>query len=123
MTHLPFDYEVHQEEDVVASRSLLKIYVVSILVGALGVFFAGVILAASTGALQPSLAGPKGQQRAFAQLSHVEQTPLRDSERGIDLRRAQLRDLASWGWVDRKAGVAKIPIDEAIDVVVEESSR
>lgn len=123
MTHLPFDYEVHQEEDVVASRSLLKIYVVSILVGALGVFFAGVILAASTGALQPSLAGPKGPQRASAQLSHVEQTPIRDSERGIDLRRAQLRDLAGWGWVDRKAGIAQIPIDEAIDVVVEESSR
>lgn len=123
MTHLPFDYEVHQEEDVVASRSLLKIYVVSILVGALGVFFAGVILAASTGALQPSLAGPKGPQPALAQLSHVEQTPIRDSERGIDLRRAQLRELASWGWVDRKAGIAQIPIDEAMDVVVEESSR
>lgn len=123
MSHLPFDYEVHQEEDVVASRSLVKIYVVSVLVAAVSIFFAGLIVAASTGALQPSFAGPSGPQASHPELSHIEQTPIRDSERGIDLRRAQLRDLESWSWVDRKAEIAKIPIDEAIDVVVREGAR
>lgn len=118
MTQLPFDYEPHQEEDVVASRSLLKVYFGGILIGAIGVFFAGVVLAASTGALQPSFAGASGPRPSKPQLSHIEQTPIWDAERGLDLRRAQLRELQSWGWVDRNAGIAKIPIDQAIDIVV-----
>lgn len=120
---LPFDFEVHQEEDLVATRRILKVAIVSVVVGAVGVFFAGVIVAAGTGTLQPSFAGPRGPQPAAPQLSHVEQTPIRDTRRGIDLRNAQLRELDGWGWVDRKGGVAKIPIDQAMDIVVKEASR
>ena len=39
-----------------------------------------------------------------------------------DLRERQRRELESWGWVDRKAGIAKIPIDRAIDIVAKEGS-
>jgi len=38
-----------------------------------------------------------------------------------DLRDAQRRELAGWGWVDRDAGIARIPIDRAMDLVVKES--
>ncbi len=120
---LPFDFEVHQEEDLVATRRLLKVAVVSLLVGALAVFFGGLVVACSTGALQPSFAGPRGPRASSPQMSRVEQTPIRDTRRGIDLRNEQLRDLESWGWVDREKGVAKIPIEQAMDVVVREASR
>jgi hypothetical protein len=38
-----------------------------------------------------------------------------------DLRDAQRRELAGWGWGDRDAGIARIPIDRAMDLVVKES--
>ena len=114
------DFEVRQEDDVVASRSVVKVTVVGLLTGALGVLCAGVILVASTGSLKPSLAGPKGQQPAESQISQVEQTPIGDARRGLDLREAQERELERWGWVDRQAGRATIPIETAIDVLVEE---
>jgi len=36
-----------------------------------------------------------------------------------DLRSDEDRALSSYGWVDRKAGVVRIPIDRAIDLVAE----
>ena len=36
-----------------------------------------------------------------------------------DLRRDEDATLSSYGWVDRKAGVVRIPIDRAIDLVAE----
>jgi hypothetical protein len=36
-----------------------------------------------------------------------------------DLRRTENAALSSYGWVDRKAGVVRIPIDRAIDLVAE----
>ncbi len=123
MTAHPVDFQVRQEEDAVASRTLLRIYVVAILVGALGVFFGGVILAAATGTLRPSFAGPSGSRPSGPELSHIEQSPIWQSRRGVDLREAQRRELERWGWVDRRAGVAKIPIDQAIDIVVDQEAR
>jgi|KBSSwiStaDraftv2_1062776.scaffolds.fasta_scaffold05247_8 hypothetical protein len=37
----------------------------------------------------------------------------------IALRAAEDEQLSTYGWVDRKAGVARIPIDRAIELVVE----
>jgi hypothetical protein len=117
------DFEVRQEADEVSSRKLLGVGIASILIGALGVFFAGVILVATVGTLQPSEAGPQGPRPAPRTLSHIEQTPIWQSQVGLDLRDAQRRDLESWGWVDRRAGVAKIPIERAMDIVAKEASR
>jgi hypothetical protein len=122
-TKLSLDFEVHQEEDLVASRRVLTVGVLAVVIGAVGVFFAGLIVACDTGALQPSFAGPHGPRAARPQISHVEQTPIRDAERGVDLRNAQRRKLETWGWVDRDSGVATIPIETAIDIIVRETSR
>lgn len=120
---LPFDFEVHQEEDLVATRSVLKIGIVAVVIGAVGVFFAGLVVACGAGALKPSFAGPQGPRASHPEMSHIEQTPIRDTQRGIDLRTAQRRELEGWGWVDRDAGLAKIPIEQAMDIVVREASR
>jgi hypothetical protein len=117
------DFAVRQEADEVSSRELLVVGISSILIGALGVFFAGVILVASVGTLQPSAAGPQGPRPAPRTLSRIEQTPIWQSKVGLDLREAQRRELESWGWVDRSAGVATIPIDRAMDIVAKEASR
>jgi hypothetical protein len=120
---LPLDFEVVQEEDRVDSRRLLRVGLASIVIGAIGVFFAGLIVAATAGSLRPSFAGPYGPRPAPVELSRIEQTPVGTAQRGIDLRDEQRRELETWGWVDRKAGIAKIPIERAMDVVAGEESR
>jgi hypothetical protein len=41
----------------------------------------------------------------------------------VAMRQADRAALSSYGWVDRKQGIARIPIDRAIDQLVEESQR
>jgi hypothetical protein len=56
---------------------------------------------------------------ARAQVGIVEQSLIDATERGITLRDAQTRELDRFGWVDEARGVATIPIDRAMQIVVE----
>jgi hypothetical protein len=116
-------FVVQQEEDAVRARPILAAAVASVVIGAIGVFFSAIILARVAGALQPNAAGRNGPAPGVRTIAHLEQTPLRDTRFGIDLRSSQRRELDRWGWVDRGRGVATIPIDRAIDVVVAEEAR
>jgi hypothetical protein len=117
------DFDVRQEEDRVHSPSLIRVAVVSLVVGAVGVLVAGLVLHATTGALRLDLAGREGPRAVPRSIAHVEQTPIWTARVGLDLREAQRRELGTWGWTDRSAGVARIPIDRAIDIVAKEGSR
>jgi len=70
-------------------------------------------------ALRRSFAGASGPRPAPRELSNVEQTPIWGSPLGEDLRARQRRELDEWGWVDRRAGIANIPIDRAMDLLVQ----
>jgi hypothetical protein len=48
-----------------------------------------------------------------------EQTPIATTERGITRKLEQQKQLAHYGWVDRDAGVARIPIERAMDLRAE----
>jgi hypothetical protein len=111
-------FQPRQEEDLVPSRRLVRIGVVSLVVGALGVVAATALLLVCIGSVAPDMAAGKGPGPAPRTIAHVEQTPIWQTRAGEDLRAEQRRRLASWGWVDRDAGVARIPIDRAMDVVV-----
>jgi hypothetical protein len=115
------DFEVRQEPDEVRARVLVSVGVASIVIGAAGVFFGGLLVSVVVGSLRPDYAPPGGPRAAPRELSGIEQTPIWQTKAGEDLREAQQRDLERFGWVDRKAGIANIPIDRAMDLVVEES--
>jgi hypothetical protein len=117
----PHDFEVHQELDEVRTRALVAIGIASIVVGTIGVFFAGVIVSLVVGSLRPDQAPRGGPAAVPRTLSGIEQTPIWQTSAGEDLRDRQRRELERWSWVDRNAGVANIPIDRAMDLVVEES--
>ena len=87
-------FRVLQEEDDVDSGAVVRIASTSILIGGLGVAFAAWLLFEVAGTLRPNLAGARGPRLAPSQISRVEQTPIRTSRRGIDLRDAQRRELA-----------------------------
>jgi hypothetical protein len=118
------DFDVRQEDDTVATHRLLRVSGASVVIGAVGVFFAAVLLVGSTGSLRPSFAGPPGRARIVPRaISRIEQTPIWVAQPGIDLRDSQRRELESWGWVDRGAGIAHIPIQRAMDIVAKEAPR
>jgi hypothetical protein len=117
------EFRVRQEEDAIAARPVAMTAALSVIIGSAGVFFAGFLLTTATGALRPDVGGKTGKRAGGRTISQVEQAPIEVWRPGIDLRDRQRRELESWGWVDRDAGIAKIPIDRAIDLVVSGSVR
>ena len=113
------DFQVRQEEDVVQASRLVRVGASSLVAGALGVLLAAWLLGRGAGAVRPSFAAGGRPAPAPSELSGVEQTPIWDTRRGENLREAQRRQLGRWGWVDRDAGVATIPIERAMDLVVQ----
>jgi hypothetical protein len=85
-----------------------------------GAVFVAICLCVTFALLQVFTVGavPPPAPSRQAEIGPVEQTPIRETERGLDLVREQRRSLDRWGWVDRSRGVAQIPIDRAIDLVV-----
>lgn len=106
------DVEVRQAPDELAQRKIAAVTVASIVVMA-------VALAVAWGLLerwgQEARRGPP--PAAPRTIGILEQTLILDTARGIELREEQSRSLARWGWVDRDAGIARIPIEIAIDVL------
>lgn len=117
------EFVVRQEDDRISAPSLVATGIVGIVVGAFAVFVAGVLLVVGVGALRPTAAGAGGPKAAPPEIANVEQTPVLDTRRGLDLRARQARELETWGWIDRDAGIAKVPIEQAIDMIVSEGAR
>jgi len=115
------EFAVHQEDDLVAGRKLAIIGAGSVVVGAVGVIVAALLVYRDTGALRPSAAGLRGPLPAPTAISRVEQTPIWQTRAGLDTKAAQQAELNHLKWLDREAGIAQIPIDDAIDIVVQVS--
>ena len=115
------EFTVHQEADVVPSRRLIRIVVGSILVGGIGVAAAAVLLVIGVGSVSPSFAGAGGPKAAPAKIGGLEQTPITTTHAAADATELGRRHLDEWGWVDRDAGTARIPVERAMSVVVEQS--
>lgn len=106
-------FEVHQEADVIEARRLARVTLFAIAVGALGVLFSALLLETNTGGIRQN----GGNQPAASSIAHVQQTPILGFGEGQALRASQREALARYGWVDRDAGVAAIPIERAMDLV------
>jgi hypothetical protein len=103
------------EEDRIASGR-----VVAVGIGALVVFLlASAVTVAYLRVRQgehPPLPVPPEIGRS--KIGMVEQQPFATAFRGERDRAARLERLRSYGWVDRGAGVAHVPIDRAMDLVL-----
>jgi hypothetical protein len=117
-------FEVHQEEDVVADRKLAWIGIVVLIVSVVSVGIAALLMGTDQARL-----GGRPAERVKAEgyvapptLGLIEQTLIEHEARGTDQRRLEEERLHRYGWVDRPHGVAHIPIDEAMDLVVAESA-
>lgn len=110
------DFTPRQEQDVLPRRRILAIAGASIAITLVSLFVARALLGGGsrTGANEPA--------GAPQTIGTVEQTLVNASRRGLDLRAAQEKELQRYGWVDRDAGIATIPIDRAMDLVANEEA-
>jgi len=109
-------WNIEQEPDRVATRRLLWISGLALVVA-----LAGVLAAAQmrnhSGARQTGQApGSTAEMRP----SPLEQGLLEHVERGLALRSEQKKRLEHYGWVDRRAGVVRIPIERALELRLQE---
>ncbi|HVJ89881.1 MAG TPA: hypothetical protein VM580_08755 [Labilithrix sp.] len=105
--------EVRQAPDELASRRITMVTIASIVITALALVLAWVLLARWGQA--PRRGTPPVAPRTIGIL---EQSLIGVTARGESLREEQAASLTRWGWVDRDAGIARIPIDNAIDALV-----
>lgn len=104
-------FDVRQERDRVDRRAVGRIGAGGVVVLLLSLAAAALLLAHTPRerAAAPALAPPR---------STVERPLVLATKRGLDQREAQRRALETWGWVDRDAGVARISIERAMELVV-----
>lgn len=104
--------EVRQEPDRIERRSIVTVAVTSMVIGAIALVVAEVLLERWGEAPKhpPPLAAPRT-------IGTLEQSLILDTQRGVELRRQQRTSLHRWEWTDRDAGIARIPIDEAIELI------
>jgi hypothetical protein len=106
------ELEVRQAPDVLDRRSLMAVTVGSVIITGVALVVAWLLLDAW--GQKPRTTPPPVAPRTIGTL---EQTLVLDTKRGLALRAEQEASLGKWEWVDRDAGVARIPIAEAIDVL------
>ena len=109
-------FPVQQERDVVRAGRLVAIAALTVLVGALGVLAARLLSPRAQGQAPPRTASGPAFQAGTPERSLIER-----SERGLALQAEQRAKLGHYGWVNRDAGLARIPIERAIDLTVEQS--
>ncbi len=73
--------------------------------------------------LQPLGPDPMPVQIGQNEIGIVDQPPFDVSRAVQQYRDDRAERLTSWGWIDRKAGVIHMPIDRAMDLVVQEHRK
>jgi hypothetical protein len=107
-----------QEEDRVEVSKLVVVGVVALVVFTAGVFWSWAILRAR----RPDLRGPGSTAGATqigrSEIGIVDQVPFESRSAPEVGRAAAQRKLHGYGWVDRRRGIIRVPIEQAIDHMV-----
>jgi hypothetical protein len=108
------DHGVRSEEDHVPALRLALVGAAALLVFFVGSWITVGYFGARMQARGPITIPP---EIGLSKINLVEQQPFAQAVRGERSKARQLQRLGSYGWVDRKAGVAHIPIEEAMRLV------
>jgi len=111
---------VRQERDRLAGRTLVATAVASIVAFGVAVAMSGWLLGAERRPVTTRAAAPSA---APTTIGTVEQGLILGPPRGLDLDRDQRATLDRWAWVDRDAGIARIPIERAMDLVAADAGQ
>lgn len=114
------DFDVAQESDTVSERKVRRVGIGAAVIGALSLLIAAWLLLAEVGSLRAGGDNVR-QEPSRIHIGQVKQTYVLGPAWGLELERREQKALREYKWVDKQQGVAQIPIDRAIHVVVERS--
>ncbi len=111
------------EPENVALGKVISVGVISLLVFAIGSVWALRMRTATIAAMNPH--GPIALPANFGaeEQGIVDQIPFELNHWVKDDRAASAKQLGSYGWVDRKAGTIRIPIERAMELQVAEQKK
>lgn len=109
--------KIPQEEEGLPLGKVVAVGVSALLVFAVATFWAARILLANTGSLRQG--GPPAPQIGRSEIGIVDQLLFDGLEGPAQINAAKTRWLRSYGWVDRERGVIHIPIERAMELVLE----
>ena len=111
-----------QAEEGIRWFGVIGIGVAALLVFTIGTFIVWRYLDVRQKMLQPG--GPAVVPRlGQAEVGIVDQLPF-DVTRAVQVyRNDRIERLSSWGWMDRKQGTIHMPIDRAMDLVVQQQEK
>jgi hypothetical protein len=104
------------EEDRISTGSVLFVGIGSLVVFFLASFAATGYLKVKVGE-RPVV--PLPAEVGQSKIGLVEQQMFGLADRGERERTAKLRQLRSWGWIDRDRGIVHMPIERAMELTVE----
>ena len=111
---------IEQEEDLLAGRAITAITVLLIILVIASSAAVGRLLASREHLLRPSGVFPERELPRPTEHSDVEQEPFGATTPASRQRAREAEVLTAFGWTDRARGIARIPIERAIDLYVAE---
>ena len=119
----------HDTADVVQAQQhmswpwIIGVGVASMLIFAVATVWSTHILNVTQAEMQPDGPPPLPKQVDQYEVGIVNQRVFALDQRAAQKRLQQMERLRSYGWVDREAGVAHIPIDEAMKMFLAEQQK
>jgi hypothetical protein len=120
--------DVRQEDDKLSWRKALLVTLSLIGITLLLVLWAGTILRRTVAELRPPRQYPERELGPRREVSGLQERLFMQGDvgelgAGQALNRKKQAELSSFGWIDKENGLVHIPIEEAMQLLVEESHR
>lgn len=109
--------DMHQEEDVVRRKGVYAFLGGVVVISAVLIIWTVSILSSHWREFRPTDAFTEEFLGPRHPVARVRQDLFDEQWRVRSLRAIKLQELDSFGWVDRRRGVVRIPIEQAMDLV------
>lgn len=116
-------HAVDHEPDRPAIKKAMSVGVVGVITFSLGVFAAYRILVGETSTLISGGQASAPEEAGRPEVGMVIQTPFGEKTRAAQRREEERIRLHRYGWIDRDGGIAHIPVERAMELLIEEARR
>ena len=121
MNDEPRNVDIHQEEEVIPWRRILFSALLGLAIMAALIVAASRSLSSGEAKSRPSGVFPEEHLGPRRSVMEVQQDLFGEGGFGLALNARKHKELSSFGWVDRDKRRVRIPIDQAMTLVVEGS--
>ena len=112
-----------QAEEAVATGKVLLVGIVSLIVFAGAAWWSTGIWRETRNRLEPTGPIAPGAEIGKPEIGIVDQPPFETVRTAERMRAEHLRQLQSYGWIDRDKGIIHVPIEKAIDQLVSQKGK